>query len=187
MVSGRCLGGPTVKWRTYVHHLHTFLHTSSGLCNPLQHTRCVSRPHILSTTFLQHSTTVYSLQFYSISTVYNLYNTPLTQEPSAFGLRARSLRTMFRAPHASRAPARGASSRLCAQPRLLLAAALHRLAIDGNCCWRQQMVIHRAFACADHVPMLCGQLVLAPIDSRSTACQRIVLIHRCGEINLLGS
>ena len=32
---------------------------------------------ISSTIFLQHSTTLYSLQLYSISTVYNLYNTPL--------------------------------------------------------------------------------------------------------------
>ena len=50
---------------TYVHHLHTFLHTGSGIYNPLQHARIVSRPHILyniSTTLyntLQHST-VYS-------------------------------------------------------------------------------------------------------------------------------
>ena len=58
---------------TYVHHLHTFLHTGSGLYNPLQHTRIVPRPHIL----YNISTTLYSLQLYSISTVYNLYNTPL--------------------------------------------------------------------------------------------------------------
>ena len=46
---------------TYVHHLHTFLHTGSGLYNPLQHTRCVLRPHILYNLYstLQHST-VYS-------------------------------------------------------------------------------------------------------------------------------
>ena len=41
-----------------VHHLHTFLHTGSGLYNPLQRTRSVSRPHILYNT----STTVYSHQ-----------------------------------------------------------------------------------------------------------------------------
>ena len=72
------LGGvwePIVKWRTCVHHLHTFLHTGSGLYNPLQHPRCVSRPHIL----YNISTTLYSLQLYSISTVYNLYNTPLNR------------------------------------------------------------------------------------------------------------
>ena len=58
---------------THIHHIHTFLHTGSGLYNPLQHTRIVSRPHIL----YNISTTLYSLQLYSISTVYNLYNTPL--------------------------------------------------------------------------------------------------------------
>ena len=59
---------------THIHHLHTFLRTGSGLYNPLQHTRCVSRPHIL----YNISTTLYSLQLYSSSTaVYNLYNTPL--------------------------------------------------------------------------------------------------------------
>ena len=58
---------------THIHHLHTFLHTGSGLYNPLQHARIVPRPHIL----YNISTTLYSLQLYSISTVYNLYNTPL--------------------------------------------------------------------------------------------------------------
>ena len=58
---------------TYVHRLHTFLHTGSGLYNPLQHSRLVSRPHIL----YNISTTLYSLQLYSSSTVYNLYNIPL--------------------------------------------------------------------------------------------------------------
>ena len=82
-VVGWCLGAYSAVENTYVHRLHTFLHTGSGLYNPLQHTRIVPRPHILyniSTTLyntLQHSTTLYSLQLYSISTVYNLYNTPL--------------------------------------------------------------------------------------------------------------
>ena len=58
---------------THIHHLHTFLHTGSGLYNPLQHPRIVSRPHIL----YNISTTLYSLQLYSSSTVYNLYTTPL--------------------------------------------------------------------------------------------------------------
>ena len=62
-----------VKWRTHVHHLHTFLHTGSGLYNPLQQTRIVPRPHIL----YNISTTLYSLQLYSSSTVYNLgWRTP---------------------------------------------------------------------------------------------------------------
>ena len=43
----------------------------------LYSTLSVSHGLISSTTFLQHSTTLYSLQLYSISTVYNLYNTPL--------------------------------------------------------------------------------------------------------------
>ena len=79
-VVGWCLGAYSAVENTYVHHIHTFLHTGSGLYNPLQHPHIVPRPHILyniSTTFLQHSTTLYSLQLYSISTVYNLYNTPL--------------------------------------------------------------------------------------------------------------
>ena len=37
--------------------------------------RIVPRPHIL----YNISTTLYSLQLYSISTVYNLYNTPLVR------------------------------------------------------------------------------------------------------------
>ena len=45
----------------------TTLYSTHALCHGL----------ISSTTFLQHSTTLYSLQLYSISTVYNLYNTPL--------------------------------------------------------------------------------------------------------------
>ena len=74
------LGAYSEVDNTYVHHIHTFLHTGSGLYNPLQHTHIVPRPHILyniSTTLYNYSTTLYSLQLYSISTVYNLYNTPL--------------------------------------------------------------------------------------------------------------
>ena len=67
------LGAYSEVDNTYVHHIHTFLHTGSGLYNPLQHTHIVPRPHIL----YNISTTLYSLQLYSISTVYNLYNTPL--------------------------------------------------------------------------------------------------------------
>ena len=43
----------------YIHHLHTFLHTESGLYNPLQHTHTLSHGPISSTTLyntLQHST-----------------------------------------------------------------------------------------------------------------------------------
>ena len=45
----------------------------------LYSSHALSHGLISSTTFLQHSTTLYSLQLYSISTVYNLYNTPLLQ------------------------------------------------------------------------------------------------------------
>ena len=72
-VVGWCLGAYSAVENTYVHHIHTFLHTGSGLYNPLQHPRIVSRPHIL----YNISTTFYSLQLYSSSTVYNLYNIPL--------------------------------------------------------------------------------------------------------------
>ena len=68
-VVGWCLGAYSEVENTYVHHLHTFLmtflHTGSGLYNPLQHTRIVPRPHILYNIYttlyntLQHST-VYS-------------------------------------------------------------------------------------------------------------------------------
>ena len=73
------LGGvwePIVQWRTYVHHLHTFLHTGSGLYNPLQHSQCVSRPHIL----YNISTTLYNtLQSTALQHFYSLQ--PL-QHPS---------------------------------------------------------------------------------------------------------
>ena len=73
-VVGWCLGAYSEVENTCVHHIHTFLHTGSGLYNPLQHPRIVPRPHIL----YNISTTLYSLQLYSSSTVYNLYNTPLS-------------------------------------------------------------------------------------------------------------
>ena len=72
-VVGWCLEAYSEVENTYFHHLHTFLHTGSDLYNPLQQSRIVPRPHIL----YNISTTLYSLQLYSISTVYNLYNTPL--------------------------------------------------------------------------------------------------------------
>ena len=46
-VVGWCLGAYSEVENTYVHRLHTFLHTGSGLYNPLQQSRLVSRPHIL--------------------------------------------------------------------------------------------------------------------------------------------
>ena len=46
----------------------------------LYSTDALSHGLISSTTFLQHSTTLYSLQLYSSSTVYNLYTTPLDAE-----------------------------------------------------------------------------------------------------------
>ena len=66
---------PIVKWRTYVHHIHTFLHTGSGPYTTLYSTHTLSHGLI-------SSTTLYSLQFYSSSTVYNLYNTPLDIFPT---------------------------------------------------------------------------------------------------------
>ena len=47
----------------------------------LYSTHALSHGLISSTTFLQHSTTLYSLQLYSSSTVYNLYSTPLVPCP----------------------------------------------------------------------------------------------------------
>ena len=73
------LGGvwePIVKSRTHMFTIFTPLFTLGPGSTTLYSTHCVSRPHILyniSTTFLQHYTTLYSLQLYSISTVYNLY------------------------------------------------------------------------------------------------------------------
>ena len=46
-VVGWCLGAYSEVENTYVHHLHTFLHTGSGLYNPLQPSRTVPEPHIL--------------------------------------------------------------------------------------------------------------------------------------------
>ena len=58
---------------THIHHLHTFLHTGSGLYNPLQPSRTVPEPHILYSLY----SVCIPLQLYSISTVYSLYTTPL--------------------------------------------------------------------------------------------------------------
>ena len=71
-VVGWCLGAYSEVENTYVHRLHTFLHTGSGLYNPLQQTRIVSRPHIPYKT-LQHSTvyTLQLLQFYSLQPLHH--------------------------------------------------------------------------------------------------------------------
>ena len=72
---------------TYVHHIHTFLHTGSGLYNPLQHTHCVPRPHIL----YNISTTLYNtLQSTALQHFYSLQ--PL-QHPSAKTLTERKPET----------------------------------------------------------------------------------------------
>ena len=79
-VVGWCLGAYSEVENTYVHHLHTFLHTGSGLYNPLHHSLIVSRPYIY-TAAIQH---LYSscigciaIQLYSSYTVYILYSIPL--------------------------------------------------------------------------------------------------------------
>ena len=56
---GWCLGAYSEVGNTYVHHIHTFIHTLSGLYNPLQRTHTVSRPHILYTTLYNTSTVCY--------------------------------------------------------------------------------------------------------------------------------
>ena len=79
-VVGWCLGAYSEVENTYVHRLHTFLHTGSGLYNPLQQPRIVSRPHIL----YNISTTLYnSLQSTALQQFYSLQ--PL-HHPSAPGL-----------------------------------------------------------------------------------------------------
>ena len=68
-VVGWCLGAYSKVENTCVHHLHTFLHTGSGLYNPLQQTRIVSRPHILyniSTTLYNTLQSTALQQFYSL-------------------------------------------------------------------------------------------------------------------------
>ena len=63
-----------VKWRTHMFTVFTPLFTLGPTSTTLYSTNSiVPRPHIL----YNISTTLYSLQLYSISTVYNLYNTPL--------------------------------------------------------------------------------------------------------------
>ena len=66
---------PIVKWRTHMFTIFTSFFTLGPGLQPSSH--AVSHGLISSTTFLQHSTTLYSLQLYSSSTIYNLYNTPL--------------------------------------------------------------------------------------------------------------
>ena len=75
-VVGWCLGAYSEVENTYryVHHLHTFLHTGSGLYNPLKYSS-----HTLSHGLISSTTLYNTLQstVYSSSTVYNLYTTPL--------------------------------------------------------------------------------------------------------------
>ena len=68
---------------THIHHLHTFLHTGSGLYNPLQQPHCVPRPHILyniSTTLYNTLQSTALQQFYSLQPLhhpsghYKVYN-----------------------------------------------------------------------------------------------------------------
>ena len=70
----------------WTHHGYSYppsSHLSSHWVRPLQPstapTHCLTASYPLQHFYntLQHSTTLYSLQLYSISTVYNLYNTPL--------------------------------------------------------------------------------------------------------------
>ena len=74
------LGGvwePIVKWRTHMFTVFTPFFTLGPASTTLYSTHALCHGLISSTTFLQHSTTLYSLQLYSSSTVYNLYNIPL--------------------------------------------------------------------------------------------------------------
>ena len=67
------LGGvwePIVKWRTHMFTVFTPFFTLGPASTTLYSTHALSHGLI-------SSTTLYSLQLYSISTVYNLYNTPL--------------------------------------------------------------------------------------------------------------
>ena len=80
-VVGWCLGAYSEVEKTCVHHLHTFLHTGSGLYNPLQHPRIVSRPHIL----YNISTTLYNtLQSTALQHFYSLQPLQPLQHPSGF-------------------------------------------------------------------------------------------------------
>ena len=72
-VVGWCLGAYSEVENTYVHHLHTFLHTGSGLYNPLQPSRPVSEPHISTALYsgIQRLYISTALQhFYSIHVVH---------------------------------------------------------------------------------------------------------------------
>ena len=68
------LGGvwePIVKWRTHMFTVFTPFFTLGPASTTLYSSHALCHGLI-------SSTTLYSLQLYSISTVYNLYNTPLT-------------------------------------------------------------------------------------------------------------
>ena len=73
-----------MKWRTHVFTIFTPFFTLGPGSTTLYSSHALCHGLISSTTFLQHSTTLYSLQLYSISTVYNLYNTPLPSSQRAF-------------------------------------------------------------------------------------------------------
>ena len=66
-----------VKWRTHMFTVFTPFFTLGPGSTTLYSTHALSHGLISSTTFLQHSTTLYSLQLYSSSTVQNHHNTPL--------------------------------------------------------------------------------------------------------------
>ena len=85
-VVGWCLGAYSEVENTYVHHLHTFLHTGSGLYNPLQHPRIVSRPHILyniSTTLYNTLQSTALQQFYSLQPLHHPSGRPSGEAASA--------------------------------------------------------------------------------------------------------
>ena len=106
------------------HHGYSYppySHLSSHWVRPLQpstaHTHCPTASYPL-----QHSTTLYSLQLYSISTVYNLYNTPLAIRPWRL-----------------RSPARG-SLRTRAQMWVLVVHAHTQLACHAVRPWKQNLL-----------------------------------------------
>ena len=85
-VVGWCLGAYSEVEKTCVHHLHTFLHTGSGLYNPLQHPRIVSRPHILyniSTTLYNTLQSTALQQFYSLQPLHLPSGEPPAARPRA--------------------------------------------------------------------------------------------------------
>ena len=91
-ISERALADSNVDQPTLVVELIRVALQARETTTALQHTRCVPRPHILyniSTTLYNTQHFQYSLQLYSISTVYTLYNTPLS--PSLRACRRRWL------------------------------------------------------------------------------------------------